>query len=365
MTDTIAALRRAGSPFSARGSSAAAAYAPRIVEVNHLRVALLAFDATGPGAPRRRHDARRRRVERAARARGGAARAPRGRRRHGRHPRRHRVRPDDRPVRHAPRAAGRRLGRRRRLGTRARTSSSRSGSSTSAATAARRSSPRASATSSSTSTSPGRSRARCSRCSPAAAACARSGSARAQAPLRRRVLGWKRRREMRPRSATTGGRSPAGHAAPRRSARARSTVSRERSSPRRSGIRRGTAPASSSSPSAVPSGRTNVSALVSRSELVDRHGLTAHVGLYRPGTLRAALGRGHAAPPRRRRRGVRRRDRRRLLDAQRAARSSRPAPGAGAASASLTLPSLPGRGVAACADVDGRLDPVVLERSSR
>ncbi|HYA09277.1 MAG TPA: CapA family protein [Gaiellaceae bacterium] len=109
---------------------------------------------------------------------------------------------------------------------------------------------------------------------------------------------------------------------------------------------------------------TNISPLVSRRELVDRRGLTAHVGLYRPGTLQPLWIAGTLLRP----------------VAAVAACDGAIAVGYSTLDGSaivatgawrwggfgfLTLPPLPGRGVAACADVDGRLDPVVLERSSR
>jgi poly-gamma-glutamate capsule biosynthesis protein CapA/YwtB (metallophosphatase superfamily) len=109
---------------------------------------------------------------------------------------------------------------------------------------------------------------------------------------------------------------------------------------------------------------TNISPLVSRRELVDRHGLTAHVGLYRPGTLQPLWVAGTLLRP----------------VAAVAACDGAIAVGYSTLNGSaivaagawrwggfgfLTLPQLPGRGVAACANVDGRLDPVVLERSSR
>lgn len=109
---------------------------------------------------------------------------------------------------------------------------------------------------------------------------------------------------------------------------------------------------------------TNISPLVSRRELVDRQGLTAHVGLYRPGTLQPLWIAGTLLRP----------------VAAVAACDGAIAVGYSTLNGHaivatgawrwggfgfLTLPSLPGRGVAACANVDGRLDPVVLERSSR
>lgn len=109
---------------------------------------------------------------------------------------------------------------------------------------------------------------------------------------------------------------------------------------------------------------TNVSALVPRRELVDRHGLAAHVGLYRPRDLRplwvaGTLLRPVAAVA--------------ACDGAIAVAYSTLDSGAIVGTGVwrwggfgfLTLPELPGRGVAACANVDGRLDPVVLQRSSR
>jgi len=109
---------------------------------------------------------------------------------------------------------------------------------------------------------------------------------------------------------------------------------------------------------------TNISGLVARRELVDRNGLTAHVGLYRPGDLQPLWIAGTLLRP----------------VAAVAACDGAIAVGYSTLNGHaivatgawrwggfgfLTLPQLPGRGVAACADVDGRLDPVVLERSSR
>ncbi len=109
---------------------------------------------------------------------------------------------------------------------------------------------------------------------------------------------------------------------------------------------------------------TNISALLSRSELVDGRGLTAHVGLYRLRDLRPLWVAGTLLRP----------------VAAVAACEGAIAVGYSTLNGSaivgtgawrwggfgfLTLPELPGPGVAACANVDGRLDPVVLERSSR
>ena len=109
---------------------------------------------------------------------------------------------------------------------------------------------------------------------------------------------------------------------------------------------------------------TNISTLVSRRELVDRNGLTAHVGLYRPGTLQPLWVAGTLLRP--------------VVavaacdGAIAVGYSTLDGDAIVAAGAwrwggfgFLTLPALPGRGVPACANVDGRLDPVVLGRSSR
>jgi poly-gamma-glutamate synthesis protein (capsule biosynthesis protein) len=109
---------------------------------------------------------------------------------------------------------------------------------------------------------------------------------------------------------------------------------------------------------------TNLSPLVPRDELVDRRGLAAHVGLYRPRDLRplwvaGTLLRPVAAVA--------------ACDGAIAVAYSALNSGRIVATDAwrwggfgfLTLPLLPGRGVAACANVDGRLDPVVLERSPR
>jgi poly-gamma-glutamate synthesis protein (capsule biosynthesis protein) len=108
---------------------------------------------------------------------------------------------------------------------------------------------------------------------------------------------------------------------------------------------------------------TNVSTLVPRSRLVDRHGLAAHVGVYGPRDLRPLWVAGTLFRP---------------VRAVAACQGSIAVAYSGLDSAVivgtgawrwagfgfLTLPELPGRGVVACANVAGRLDPVVLERSS-
>jgi poly-gamma-glutamate capsule biosynthesis protein CapA/YwtB (metallophosphatase superfamily) len=109
---------------------------------------------------------------------------------------------------------------------------------------------------------------------------------------------------------------------------------------------------------------TNISALVSRRELVDRHGLTAHVGLYRLGTLQPLWIAGTLLRPVA---AVAACDGALAVGYSTLDSSAIVATGAWSwgGFGFLTLPQLPGRGVAACADVDGRLDPIVLERSSR
>jgi len=108
---------------------------------------------------------------------------------------------------------------------------------------------------------------------------------------------------------------------------------------------------------------TNVSALVPLRMLVDPRGLAAHVGLYRPRDLHPLWVAGTLLRP---------------VAAVAACDGgiavaystleSDAIVGTGAwrwgGFGFLTLPELPGRGVAACANLDGRLDPVVLERSS-
>ncbi len=108
---------------------------------------------------------------------------------------------------------------------------------------------------------------------------------------------------------------------------------------------------------------TDVSALVPRRVLVDRHGLAAHVGLYRPSDLRPLWVAGTLFRP---------------VSAVAACDgaiavvySGLNDPSVLAADAwrwagfgFVPLPPLAGPGVPACADLDGRLDPVVLERSS-
>ena len=111
---------------------------------------------------------------------------------------------------------------------------------------------------------------------------------------------------------------------------------------------------------------TNVDVLVPRRLLLDRHKLTAHVGLYRPGDLRPIWVAGTLLRP------VRRLA---VCDGALAIAYStldNPAVvGTGAwrwSGFGFTAQSdLPGPGLPACADVDGdgRLDPLILERSSR
>ena len=109
---------------------------------------------------------------------------------------------------------------------------------------------------------------------------------------------------------------------------------------------------------------TNISAYVPRSALVDRHGLTAHVGVYRLGDLAPLWVAGTLLRP---------------VSAVAACRgavavtytelNSPRVVGTGAWLWSgfgfSSLPMLPGLGTPACANVDGVLDPVVLGRSKR
>jgi poly-gamma-glutamate synthesis protein (capsule biosynthesis protein) len=111
---------------------------------------------------------------------------------------------------------------------------------------------------------------------------------------------------------------------------------------------------------------TAVSELIPRQTLVDRNGRTAHVGLYRPRDLRPRWVAGTVIRP--------------IAElaacdgALAVAYSSLDGPGVVATGAwqwggfgFLTLPDLPGPGAPACADVDGdgSLDPLILERSPR
>jgi hypothetical protein len=109
---------------------------------------------------------------------------------------------------------------------------------------------------------------------------------------------------------------------------------------------------------------TNVSSLVPRSTLVDRQGLAAHLGLYRPRDLRPLWVAGTLLKP---------------VAAVAACEGAiavgystldgRAVVATGAwrwrGFGFLTLPELPGPGVPACARIDGKLDPVVLGRSAR
>ena len=115
-----------------------------------------------------------------------------------------------------------------------------------------------------------------------------------------------------------------------------------------------------------PFSPTSVNVLLARETLVDRHGRTAHVGLYRPEDLRPRWVAGTLVRP---------------VSALAAcdgalavAYSNLDDPAVVATGAwqwggfgFLTLPDLPGPGSPACADVDGDglLDPLVLERSFR
>jgi len=109
---------------------------------------------------------------------------------------------------------------------------------------------------------------------------------------------------------------------------------------------------------------TDVSPLVPRSRLVDRHGLSAHVGLYRVRDLRPLWVAGTLFRPVA---AVAACDG--AIAVAYSALDSRAIVSTGAwrwaGFGFLTLPELPGRGVPACADIAGRLAPVVLERSIR
>jgi hypothetical protein len=108
----------------------------------------------------------------------------------------------------------------------------------------------------------------------------------------------------------------------------------------------------------------NVTSLVPRSTLVDKHGLAAHLGLYRPGDLRPLWVAGTLFQPV---------ARVAACDGVLAvAYSKLNEPGIVGTGAwrwggfgFLPLPELAGRGVPACARVDGRLDAVSLERTRR
>ena len=106
---------------------------------------------------------------------------------------------------------------------------------------------------------------------------------------------------------------------------------------------------------------TRITPLVGKGTLVDRNGLTAHVGLYEPGSLRPLWVAGTLLQPV---------ARVAACDGAVAVAYSRlndaVVTGTGAwrwgGFGFLSLPELPGPGVPACADVDGTLLPVVLHR---
>jgi poly-gamma-glutamate capsule biosynthesis protein CapA/YwtB (metallophosphatase superfamily) len=111
---------------------------------------------------------------------------------------------------------------------------------------------------------------------------------------------------------------------------------------------------------------TNVSGLVPSRRLVDRHGRAAHVGLYRPTDLKSRWVAGTVLQPVRRLAPC--------TGSLAVAYSTLNDPAVVATGAWLwrgfgftQLPDLPGPGIPGCADVDGNgtLDPVVLERSRR
>jgi poly-gamma-glutamate capsule biosynthesis protein CapA/YwtB (metallophosphatase superfamily) len=114
-----------------------------------------------------------------------------------------------------------------------------------------------------------------------------------------------------------------------------------------------------------PFAPTRVGALVSRRQLEDRQGRSAHLGLYRPDNLRPRWVAGTLLRPVARLAAC--------DGALAVAYSTLDNPRIVAAGAwrwggfgFASLPDLPGPGIPACADVDhdGRLDPLVLERSS-
>jgi hypothetical protein len=103
---------------------------------------------------------------------------------------------------------------------------------------------------------------------------------------------------------------------------------------------------------------------VPRTQLVDNRGLAAHLGLYRPGDLHPLWVAGTLLRPVA---AVAACDG--AIAVAYSTLDNRAIVAAGAwrwgGFGFLTLSELPGHGVAACANVDGRLDPVVLERSLR
>ncbi len=111
---------------------------------------------------------------------------------------------------------------------------------------------------------------------------------------------------------------------------------------------------------------TNVSGLLPRKRLVDRHGRAAHIGLYRPADLRSRWVAGTVLQPVKRLAPC--------TGSLAVAYSTLDDPAVVATGAwrwsgfgFTQLPDLPGPGIPRCADVDGdgRLDPIILERSRR
>ena len=115
-----------------------------------------------------------------------------------------------------------------------------------------------------------------------------------------------------------------------------------------------------------PYRQTYVNAVIPRSLLVDRRGLTAHVGLYRPADRRELWVAGTLLRPVRNWRHATARSRSRIRPSTGRA-SSASAHGGGAASTSRPCPTWRVADGPRCADVDGdgRLDPVILARTSR
>ena len=115
-----------------------------------------------------------------------------------------------------------------------------------------------------------------------------------------------------------------------------------------------------------PYRRTDVNALIPRKLLVDRRGLTAHVGLYRPGDRGEIWVAGTLLSP-----VVRLAACSGALAVAYSALNGTAVVATGAwvwrGFGFSPLPDLKGRGSPACADVDGdgRLDPVILARTAR
>ena len=168
------------------------------------------------------------------------------------------------------------------------------------------------------------------------------------------------------RSTASGGRSPA--RSHRRGPRTRDDCAafRATSSPQAIGDPEG----NGSSQLAVsfwrPYRRTDVNALIPRARLVNRHGLTAHVGIYKPGDRAELWVAGTLLEP-----VVRLAACDGALAVAYSTLNGSSVVGASAwewrGFGFSPLPELAGRGSPGCADIDGdgRLDPVILGRTSR